>query len=368
MQLGRGIRLIAILLGCCASIAAQAQNPAPAGAAQSAVRPATLVLPHKVYAGQAATLAVLDANGALLPGAVVEFSGGETLTTDSTGRAKFTVPTLPEGVRSGVLSVRVPASNLRGTTIVGLPADDAPKEIRLGEVPVVAALHDRFTITGTGFPGDADAVRVTIGSEPALVLAASPVTLVLMTAPRTPPGPAQIAVASGDAKSAPQPITIVVLEITFDRPRFAPKEKGMLTVRVRGSEQPQEIELRNLAPQILRMEKADVLRIRTGGGSDNFAAVEVEGRAAGEFLVSARLIPMAAGLPDTEAALQHLRLARRGAPEGWGPRLDPIIRRIEDNPQDVPRIRIELEKLLAASPPAETGRLIEAAWRALLAR
>lgn len=350
----------ALLLMCGASLPAQEAPPAQ--------RPATLVLPAKVHAGQMATLAVLDASGALLPGAAVEFADGETLATDASGRLKFTVPALPEGATRGVLTVRVPASNLRGSAIVGLPPEEPPKEIKLGEVPVVAALNDRFTITGTGFPGDAEAARVTLGAEPALVLAASPVALVLMASPRTPPGPAALAVAAGELKSAPQPVTIVALEISADRPRFAPKEKGLLTVRARGSEQPLEIELRNHAPQILRMEKADVMRVRTGGGADNFAAVEVEGRAAGEFLVSARLIPLAAGLPDTEAALQHLRLARRGAPDNWTSRLDAVIRRIEDNPQDVPRIRIELEKLLAASPPAETGRLIEAAWRAFLSR
>jgi hypothetical protein len=48
-----------------------------------AATPRTIVLPNKVVAGAAATLAVLDSAGRMLPNAVVELSGGQKVTTDA---------------------------------------------------------------------------------------------------------------------------------------------------------------------------------------------------------------------------------------------------------------------------------------------
>ncbi|HLE35737.1 MAG TPA: hypothetical protein VI699_01175, partial [Candidatus Acidoferrales bacterium] len=65
--------------------------PVSLGLAQSAPG-TTIVLPPKLSAGQQTTLAVLDSSGRLASSAVVEFSGGERVTTDATGRAVFTAP------------------------------------------------------------------------------------------------------------------------------------------------------------------------------------------------------------------------------------------------------------------------------------
>ncbi|HEY7680058.1 MAG TPA: hypothetical protein VIC04_06015, partial [Terriglobia bacterium] len=68
--------------------------PAVSALAQAGT-PAVIVLPQKVVAGEKASLAILDASGALVPGAQVDFEGGERITTDATGRATFAVPALP---------------------------------------------------------------------------------------------------------------------------------------------------------------------------------------------------------------------------------------------------------------------------------
>src|SRR2546426_6486451 len=62
---------------------------------------ATILLATKLVAGQRATLAVLDAAGRLMPGAVVEFPGGGREPTDRTGRAASTPPGGPAGRRAG---------------------------------------------------------------------------------------------------------------------------------------------------------------------------------------------------------------------------------------------------------------------------
>jgi hypothetical protein len=68
---------------------------------------ATIILPQKLVAGQPATLAVLTAEGKLAPGVPVEFSGGQRVTTDDSGRASFAAPD-----EAGVLLVQVPDSPL----------------------------------------------------------------------------------------------------------------------------------------------------------------------------------------------------------------------------------------------------------------
>src|SRR5437868_15421968 len=54
-----------------------------------------LLLPRRIVSGERATLAVLDVNGRLTPGVAVNFSNGDRLTTDATGRALFVAPLNP---------------------------------------------------------------------------------------------------------------------------------------------------------------------------------------------------------------------------------------------------------------------------------
>jgi hypothetical protein len=63
---------------------ASAQQPASAA---SGAR--ILLLPRRIVSGERVTLAVLDVNGRLTPGVTVNFSNGDRLTTDATGRALF---------------------------------------------------------------------------------------------------------------------------------------------------------------------------------------------------------------------------------------------------------------------------------------
>src|SRR5271170_4212207 len=53
----------------------------------------TIVLPPKLMAGHPATLAVLGVDGKLASDVTVDLGHGESVKTDRTGRALFTVPT-----------------------------------------------------------------------------------------------------------------------------------------------------------------------------------------------------------------------------------------------------------------------------------
>src|SRR5260370_29238027 len=76
----------ALCVGMAISFAALAQHPPSASAARM------LLLPRRIVSGERATLAVLDVNGQLTPGVTVNFSNGDRLTTDATGRALLVAP------------------------------------------------------------------------------------------------------------------------------------------------------------------------------------------------------------------------------------------------------------------------------------
>src|SRR5256885_14955877 len=51
-----------------------------------------LLVPRRMVSGERATLAVLDVNGRLAPGVTINFSNGDKISTDETGRALFVAP------------------------------------------------------------------------------------------------------------------------------------------------------------------------------------------------------------------------------------------------------------------------------------
>jgi hypothetical protein len=324
---------------------------------------AIIVLPPRLIAGQQATLAVLDAAGRLAAGAAVEFTGGERVTTDATGRAAFAAPGEP-----GVLLARLPDRQVSASTTVVAPLANPSDSLQVLDYPRVISVSDRFSVEGKGFRGEADDNRARLGDEPALILAASPVALVLLAAPRAAEGPAELVLEAGGHRSGPVPVTLVSLEVTAAKKQLAPNEKGTLSVHVHGTDQRLVIEARNLSPDVVELPRGSVQRVTSSGGPANLAVIEVQGIHPGDFSVSVRLVPGAYGLPDMEVARQRLLAARQNAPPVWQERLDRVIRRIERNPQEVMRILKELEKLLAEKPQGDLGREIEAAWRELLKR
>jgi len=137
--------------------------------------------------GERATLAVLDVSGRLTPGVTVNFSNGDKLATDATGRALFVAP-----LTLGVLFASIAGRPGRVTTAVIPPSEAASPSLEIASVPRVASLTDRFELLGRGFCGDADSNQVSVSDHPALVLASSPVSLVVLPPMDLGPGPAAV--------------------------------------------------------------------------------------------------------------------------------------------------------------------------------
>ncbi|GAC1627230.1 MAG: hypothetical protein PVS2B2_25110 [Candidatus Acidiferrum sp.] len=256
------------------------QKPASPGAR-------ILLLPRRVVAGDRATLAVLDVNGRLTPGVTVHFSNGEKYITDDTGRARFVAP-LDPGVIFGSLpgrAGRVPVTILSAT-------EASASELQVSAAPRVASVSDRFEVYGNGFCGDADSNQITIGGKAAIVLASSPVSLVVLAPLEIEAGTAVMKIFCG-GKSAPGfEITLVNLELKAEASPLVAAEHRVLTVQVHGSPTPVVLEARNLAPEVASLSGGVSVRAVSSGGAENQVRFEVVGKQRGNFLISIRLVSL----------------------------------------------------------------------------
>lgn len=259
----------------------QQPPPQPAGAR-------ILLLPRRVVSGERATLAVLDINGRLTPGVRVNFSNGDRLTTDQSGRAMF-VAALDPGVIYGSIAGR---PGRVATTIVA-PTAGIVSQAEVMSAPRIVSLSDRFDIVGSGFCGDADTNSVTIGGQAAIVLAASPTALVLLPPPDLEPGIAAVQVACGKTVFPVFSVIFLGLELHADTSALAAGEHRRLTVGVTGTTAKIALEAKNLAPSVAELVGGDTVRRVSSGGAENTVRFDVVGRHHGSFIVSIRLVPTA---------------------------------------------------------------------------
>jgi len=275
----------ALLFACLTAGAfAPGANPQRFPPAASGAR--ILLLPRRIVSGERATLAVLDLNGRLTPGVMVNFSNGDRLTTDATGRALFVAPLNP-----GVIYGSIAGRTGRVATAILSPSEAVSVSIEVSSAPHVASLTDRAELFGRGFCGDADSNQVTIAGQPAIVLASSPTALVVLPSPDLQPGGATVEVSCAKRRSPPFSITLVRLELQADSSPLKPGEHRAVTVRVRGTAAKIALEARNLSPEIAELSGGNPARVSSSGGVENFARFEVVGRKNGSFLISIRLVP-----------------------------------------------------------------------------
>jgi len=271
--------IVCVVAQLCAFARPQQEAPAASGAR-------ILLLPRRMVSGERATLAVLDVSGRLTPGVTVNFSNGDKLATDPTGRALFVAPLTP-----GVLFASIAGRPGRVTTAVIPPSEAASSSPEIDSAPRVASLADRFEILGRGFCGDADSNQVSVASHPALVLASSPVSLVVLPPMDLGPGPATVDVSCAKHPAWPFPVTFAALDLDADSSPLKAGEHRALTVRVRGTTSKIALEARNLAPEIAELSGGNPIRLFSSGGAENFARFDLIGRKNGSFLISIRLIP-----------------------------------------------------------------------------
>jgi hypothetical protein len=261
-------------------------SPPPAQQAPPASGARILLLPRRIVSGERATLAVLDVNGRLTPGVTVSFSNGDKLTTNATGRALFVAP-----LDLGVMFASIEGRPDRVKTVIFSPSEATASSVEITSAPRVASLTDRFELLGRGFCGEADANQVTVAGQPAIVLAASPVSLVVLPPMDVGAGPASVEISCAKHQASPLAITLVALELEADSSTLKAGEHRALTVRIRGTAAKIALEARNLSPDIAELTGGNPVRLSSTGGAENLAHFDLTARKNGSFLISIRLVP-----------------------------------------------------------------------------
>ena len=344
----------------CGGIAAAQQAPK----AHPSPTPWIIVLPPKLIPGSNATLAVLDYQGRLMPNISVELSGSQKVTTDVTGRATFRVAST-----AGKLRAVLSAGAVAASSEVVSPEDAGPRHetggLSVTTYPHVMAIHDRFTLEGSRFRGEPDLNHVELNGDPCLVLAASPVSLVALPGAHVPVGDATLHVSVAGEEVGQFPVSLVFLDFSGPKEAVNAGSTGQLTLRVHGSSRPLLLEVRNGTPAVIQLTKGNVQRLKTSGGDENNAPVEVKFVTDGSYFVSARLVSTEGSPPNLESAKKRLAEARKIAPGDWSARIDQVLLKIDRAPEDLPRIRAELRAMLDDKPAAPLASLLDSAWREL---
>ncbi|HEV2315118.1 MAG TPA: hypothetical protein VGR94_07420 [Candidatus Acidoferrales bacterium] len=318
--------------------------------------PEQIVLPLELVSGQPATLAVLSVDGRIVAGVKLVLSNGEVVTTDESGRAHFLAP--PD---EGILIARIPGTEIRAVAdVVHRPAVE---KLEIAMVPAMVALKERFVVTGNGFQGDADRNQVELDGRPSFVLAASPSELVIVPSLKTAPGNVQLAVKSGASEVSAQTELVDVLpDTTHDIVK--PGKKGKLVLRVSGTTQSVELDVQNLSPGIVELKHGERMHVRTTGGADNSATVEVKGRRVGDFSYAVAFEAQP-GVPNVQAARDFLQAADKLAASGEKRRISNILKKLRHRDPDIRGARREFAKITAPNPPSDLQTLIRAAGEAL---
>jgi hypothetical protein len=285
-MLWRGIIRAGIWLIVFYAVAQIFASPRPAQQAPPASGARILLLPRRIVSGERATLAVLDVNGRLTPGVNVAFSNGDKLTTNATGRALFVAP-----LNLGVMFASIVGRAGRVTTAILSPSEAAASAVEVSSAPRVASLTDRFEILGRGFCGEADANQVSVAGQPAIVLAASPVSLVVLPPMDLGPGPASVEISCLKRRAPSFAITFVALDLDADSSPLKAGEHRAVTVRVHGTSAKIVLEARNLSPDIAELAGGNPVRVSSSGGAENLAHFDLTGRKNGSFIISIRLVP-----------------------------------------------------------------------------
>jgi hypothetical protein len=255
------------------------QAPPPASGAR------LLLLPKSVVAAETATLAVLDVHGRLTPGVTVNFSYGDHVVTNATGRALFVAPPKP-----GVIYATIGSQSARVYTAVLTTAEVNSPALQVYTAPEFASLADRFELAGSGFCGEADANSVRVAGKPALVLAASRAAVIVLPPTDVAPGPTRIEASCGKRSAPTFSITFLDLSLDADSSPLAPGEHRTLTVDVRGTLAKVPLEARNLSPKVADLSGGNPAKTSSSGGAENAARFELIGRERGNFLISVRLL------------------------------------------------------------------------------
>jgi hypothetical protein len=355
-----------------AAQSSQAARQATVSPPVAAPQAAQIVLPPQLETEKPATLAVLDSDGRLAAGVTVELPGGKKITTDATGRARFVVtsaagPFVVQGVGGA------PGTRARAVSMVvdhpAIPKGGSSLDLTVTGYPHVVALEDHIVVRGSGFRGDADLNHVTLGGQPALVMASSPVALVVQPGPETAFGSKEMIIEVAGRRSAPLALALLSLEITPPADGLAAGQRGNLIVHLNGTTQKVTMGVENLFGSAVGLMNGNFQRVTTTGGAQNLAFIPVRALRPGDFSVSLRVVTSAQDASALALARDEV-VAARGLSEGaWTRAVDRLLVQLDRTKADdrgVSRLLDELEEMLSSNPPVGVLTHLREAWLDLI--
>jgi len=221
----------------------------------------------------------------------VDLPEGRHVITDSTGRARFVVTSAPGrfaadiSIGSGSIGAVIATADV----IVGFSASST--DITISQLPRFAELGGRIEVRGAGFRGDADMNKVFIAGQPSLVLAASPVSLVVTPGLNAVPGDAVLEIGVGARRTKPAVVTLVSLTVDPQAIPIVEGKKNQLVISVRGTEQKLMLAIENRTPDVIQLTGGDIQLVKSTGGRRNRAVIDMRALRATDFSVSVKLAP-----------------------------------------------------------------------------
>lgn len=309
-------------------------------------------------AGQPATLAVLSADGRVEPGVKVVLSNGEMLTTDESGRAHFLLP--PD---RGVMFARIAGTEAREAADV-LQRDTVNGGLQVTRIPRLVSLKNHFAISGVGFQGDADQNRVEVADKRILILASSPVQLVVMSPAKAVPGPASLVMMEGTTEVA---TNLSFVDVTMPDASGAPIRRGKkstIVLHALGTTEPVDLLIQNLSPSVVQFLHGNEERVRTTGGLDNSAVIELKGTGAGSFSYNVSLEDTSSRA-NTPVARDFLEAAQKAAQPEAAIHVAAILNELHGDKINAVKVRNELDEISNRGGSEDFQALIRAARGAL---
>ena len=133
--------------------------------------------------------------------------------------------------------------------------EGASGAVNVVSYPHVMAIHDRFTLEGSGFRGAADSNHVYLNDDPCLVVASSPVSLVALPGPRVPDWRRHLHVTVAGIDAGQFPVSAVLLEFSGPTEAVNAGSTGKLILHAHGTTEPLLLEVRNGSPGVIQLSR-----------------------------------------------------------------------------------------------------------------
>jgi hypothetical protein len=113
---------------------------------------------------------------------------------------------------------------------------------------------------------------------------------VVLPGPRVPVGDVNLHVTVAGIDAGQFSVSAVLLEFSGPAEAVNAGSSGKLILRAHGTTEALLLEIRNGSPGVIQLTKGNIQRLKTSGGDENIAPVEVKFVTGGNYTVSARLI------------------------------------------------------------------------------